>query len=45
MRSPAGVINATVSHQEGIAVVQTDGNVSLDEMKQVVEAEDYKVLT
>ena len=34
-----------VSHQDGIAVVQTDGSVSLDEMKQAVEAEDYKVLT
>ena len=40
-----GVISATVSHQEGIAVVQTDGSVSFDEMKQAVESEEYKVLT
>ena len=45
MESIAGVTGATVSHQEGIAVVRTDGNVSLEEMKQAVEAEDYKVLT
>ena len=40
-----GVTGVTVSHKEGIAVVRTDGNVSFDEMKQAVEAEDYKVLT
>ncbi len=44
LESIAGVTGATVSHQEGIAVVRTDGNVSLEEMKQAVEAEDYKVL-
>lgn len=40
-----GVTGVTVSHKEGIAIVRTDGNVSFDEMKQAVEAEDYKVLT
>ena len=45
LESIAGVTSAAVSHQDGIAVVQTDGSVSLDEMKQAVEAEDYKVLT
>jgi Cu2+-exporting ATPase len=40
-----GVTGAAVSHKEGIAVVRTDGSVSFDEMKQAVEAEDYKVLT
>lgn len=44
LESIAGVTSATVSHQEGIAVVRTNGNVSLEEMKQAVEAEDYKVL-
>ena len=39
-----GVISAAVNHQEGVAVVRTDGSVSLEEMKQAVEAEDYKVL-
>ena len=44
LESIAGVTSATVSHQEGIAVVRMNGNVSLEEMKQAVEAEDYKVL-
>ena len=44
LESIAGVTSATVSHQEGIAVVRTNGNVSLEEMKQAVEVEDYKVL-
>ena len=45
LESVSGVTSAAVSHKEGIAVVRTDGNVSFDEMKQAVEAEDYQVLT
>ena len=39
-----GVVSATASYKEGIAIVQTDGNASLEEMKRAVEAEDYRVL-
>ena len=39
-----GVKSAAVNHKEGIAVVQTDGSVSLDDMRRAVEAEDYTVI-
>ena len=39
-----GVVSATASYKEGIAIVQADGNASLEKMKQVVEAEDYRVV-
>ena len=39
-----GVKSAAVSYKEGTAVVQTDGSVSLDDMRRAVEAEDYTVI-
>ncbi len=34
-----------VSHTEGIAVIMSNAKVSEDEIKKVIEAEDYKVLS
>ncbi len=44
LKEVEGVVSATASYKEGIAIVQTDGNASLEEMKRAVEAEDYRVL-
>ena len=39
-----GVAKADVSHEKGTAVVTLKGDVSLDTLKQAVEAQGYKVL-
>ena len=39
-----GVAKADVSHEKGTAVVTLKGDVSLDTLKQAVEAQGYEVL-
>jgi Cu2+-exporting ATPase len=39
------VAEAKVSHETGTAVVTLNAEVAADALKQVVEAEDYKVLS
>ena len=38
------VVEAVVSHETGTAVVTLIGDISDDELKAVVEAQDYKVI-
>ncbi len=40
----SGVAEAVVSHENGTAVVKLNGDVSNDELKNAVEAKDYKVI-
>ena len=39
-----GVVSASASHEQNIAVVETDGRVDAEALKAAVEAQDYKVL-
>jgi Cu2+-exporting ATPase len=45
LESLDGVKSAEVSHTAGTAIVEEDGSVSDDAMKQAVEAKDYKVVS
>ena len=39
-----GVTEAIVSHEKGEAIVKSDKEISLDTLKEIVEAQGYKVL-
>ena len=39
-----GVTEAIVSHEKGEAIIKSDKEISLDSMREIVEAQGYKVL-
>ena len=39
-----GVVSASASHEQNVAVVETDGHVDPEALKAAVEAQDYRVL-
>jgi len=45
LESVAGVVSATASHTDNVAVVEVDGAVDPEALKAAVEAKDYKVLS
>ena len=44
LESFAGIANADVSHETGIALVRMDNDVSNEVLTKIIEDEGYKVL-
>ena len=44
LEAAEGVTEAIVSHEKGEAIIKSDKEISVDALKEIVEAQGYKVL-